>query len=183
MEHLISPRHDTHVVIANPFRHPAEILAREFTLRGYVPHLCANGKSLLAQVRVLRPALVVSELRLHDGPNLKGLSKIRQEFPEVHIVVVTGHSSIATMVACHRIGIHGYLPRGSSAEHILSSLKPSLPPPVHPQTGQASHFNRLCWEYINRIVEYAGSISQAADLLGLDRRSLRRMLSSFAPHE
>lgn len=182
MDHHHSSPHQRNVIIANALGHSSEALRKDFAAKGFAAHTCSTSKTLLWLVKALKPELIVSELRLSDGPNMKHLRQVRQDYPEIDIVVVTGHSSIATLVECYRIGIRSYLQRGSSAERILASLH-DLPQPSPQEQSRSSHFNRLCWEYINRVVEYAGSISQAALLLGLDRRSLRRMLGSFAPHE
>jgi ActR/RegA family two-component response regulator len=39
----------------------------------------------------------------------------------------------------------------------------------------------MIWQYINDVYASAGSMSEAARRLGLDRRSLRRMLNRTPP--
>jgi ActR/RegA family two-component response regulator len=41
--------------------------------------------------------------------------------------------------------------------------------------------DRTIWEYINQVVVGAGTLSEAARRLGVDRRSLRRMLAKYPP--
>jgi ActR/RegA family two-component response regulator len=41
--------------------------------------------------------------------------------------------------------------------------------------------DRAVWEYIARTVETAGTLSGGARRLGIDRRSLKRMLKKYPP--
>jgi len=54
-------------------------------------------------------------------------------------------------------------------------------PPVDGDCPTQMTLDRAIWEYINYSVDVAGSIAAAARNLGLDRRSLRRMLAKYAP--
>jgi two-component system response regulator RegA len=50
-----------------------------------------------------------------------------------------------------------------------------------PEATEHLTLDRAIWEFISQTVESAGTISEASRRLGLDRRSLRRMLSKYAP--
>lgn len=168
------------VIIAHPIPEVAQALQHGFEKKGWHVRGCGKGRELASLLAQHAPDLLVSELRLGDGPCTGLLKDLRQTWSHTQVAVVTGHGSVASAVECYRLGIAVYLPRGVSAEQILASL--CNPDAVaEPACSGPSNFDRLCWEYINRVVSYAGSISQAACLLGLDRRSLRRMLSNYAP--
>jgi ActR/RegA family two-component response regulator len=182
----------TSVLIAHPCDTVAARLAEDFKAEGYFPLRCSSQKMLRSVVEKSRPSLLVTELRLSDGICLPLLKQLAQRHPALSIIIVTGHESAASVVEAHRCGVALYMPRGATAAEILTQLRlQGNPGPGAAKVGAAArrppagrptgHLDRLCWEYLNRVVSYAGSISQAAALLGLDRRSLRRMLSNYAP--
>lgn len=172
------------VLIAHPCADIANRLADEFVACGWFPLRCTSAKVLHGVLEETSPSLLVTELRLADGLCLPALKRITRDYPALAVIVVTGHASAASAVEAHRCGIHAYLQRGASAADILAARgqRTNVSTPGAPAgSTPSSHLDRLCWEYINRVVMYAGSVTQAAELMGLDRRSLRRMLSSYAP--
>jgi ActR/RegA family two-component response regulator len=168
------------VLIAHPIPEIARTLREDFEKRNWLAYTSETAKTFLPMIDEITPNLIVSELRLRDGPCLSLLKQVRRDRPSISVVVLTGHDSVVSALECYREGITAYLRRGASVGEILAMAGGSNF--VHEtREVKPSHFDRLCWEYINRVVSYAGSISGAASLLGLDRRSLRRMLSKYAP--
>jgi DNA-binding NtrC family response regulator len=87
-------------------------------LRALVRILRSSGHRLLLaeqldafETALREPALdvVLLDLRfgIHDGREL--LSRIKRERPELEVIVVTGHASVESAVACMRAGAFDYL--------------------------------------------------------------------------
>jgi two-component system, response regulator RegA len=83
-----------------------------------------------------------------------------------------------------RLGARDYLTKPADPDRILSALRgevafaasPAEAPPEIPS------LDRVEWEHIQRVLtEAGGNISQAARLLGIDRRSLQRKLAKHPP--
>jgi ActR/RegA family two-component response regulator len=141
---------------------------------------CCDRPSLRSYLTNRRVDLLITELRLADGPTLDLIDLARRSDPALRIAVVTNHGSVATVVRCMRMGVDVYLTKPTTAEKILDSLSDS-PKAAVDIPDQPMRLERAVWEYIHRAVESAGSITNAAGRLGLDRRSLRRMLAKYAP--
>jgi ActR/RegA family two-component response regulator len=167
-----------HILIAHPSATFAERLgAAIFNARKSSDvRYCHDGKTLKRLLTRRTPELLITELRLLDGPSLSTLEWVRRRFPEMRIVVVTEHGSIATAVRCTRIGIDSYYSEQVPIERLLAPAPASLNEEPAPM-----RLERAVWEYLNRVVDRAGSISRGADALGVDRRSLRRMLGRYMP--
>jgi ActR/RegA family two-component response regulator len=161
-------------------------MCRELGERGATTVECAGGNQLRRHFAERRFDLLITELRLSDGPAIDVIEWLRDVHPQVRVAVVTAHSSIASVVRCTRLGVRAYLPKPTTTDCLLQALGTAPLSPV-PLTGgldvQAGpmRLDRAVWEYINRAVESEGSIARGAELLGVDRRSLRRMLTKYAP--
>jgi two-component system response regulator RegA len=142
---------------------------------------CRDIRSAKALTGARPPDLIALELRLADGPSLGFVEWVRASYRDsVRMVVVTSYGSVATAVRCARLGIEGYLVKPVTPDDIIASARGLL---VHRPgiESRANSLDRARWEYLNQVFAFAGSIGQAAQLLGIDRRSLRRMLSKYAP--
>lgn len=157
-----------------------EALAHSLTARGMSVRVAEDARSARRSIAQHRPDLVVMELRLKDGPALPLLRWIKQTCQSIKVVVYTHYSSVATTLICRRMGAEGYLPKPASDEAVLTAASGhSLE--ASGLLERSMTLDRAVWEYLNRVVVEAGSISRAAERLGLGRRSLSRMLSKYAP--
>jgi ActR/RegA family two-component response regulator len=155
-------------------------LLHELRARGHLVGLVAN-RSELTKAPVLEGAdTLVTELRLSSGPTTSLLRRLRRTFPMLRLIVVTRYDSIATAVACTRLGVSAYFTSRDSLCRVADGVEgKSGPEPLIPE--RPMRLERAVWEHINSIATSAGSIVVAAKWLGVDRRSLRRMLSRYAP--
>jgi two-component system response regulator RegA len=155
-------------------------LLEQLQAAGHQSLRCDDSKALKRLVSEVEIGIVVLELRLSDGPSMKLLKWLRDRSQKTQVVILTSHSSIATAVQCAKLGASGYLAKPARLDQILRVARgedvTSSPVREFPM-----RLDRMLWEYLSRSVERAGSITGGAQLLGLDRRSLRRMLSRYAP--
>jgi two-component system response regulator RegA len=131
-----------------------------------------------------RTFLLVTELRVKGRWAFDFVSKVRSK-NGCKAVIVTTYPSVATAVHAVQQGFEAYLPKPASAIAVLNALQGGSEGEA---LGARSHeqwpsLHRTTWEYINQIFVSAGTISEAARRLGVDRRSLRRMLAKYPPAE
>jgi two-component system response regulator RegA len=155
----------------------AALFARSCDVRA-----CRDMRTARALVDARPPDIVAVELRVADGPSLALIEWIKSARPEVRVVVETSHDSVASAVKCARLGVEAYLVKPFPPEELISAACCPNPDPGLREV-QTKSLDRARWEYVNQVLEFAGSIAGAADLLGVDRRSLRRMLSKNAPRD
>lgn len=169
------------VVIADSVHRVSEKLAREFKSIGWLVRFCDDRAGLIDLIVTMKPQVAAVELRLADGQSLSTIEWVKRLYPGVRLVIWTGHSSVATAVKCTRLGVDGYLSKPASADRILKAAYGVSDVIEDASPLQPNTLDRAVWEYINRAVASVGSISLAARWLGVDRRSLRRMLGKYAP--
>jgi two-component system response regulator RegA len=82
-----------------------------------------------------------------------------------------------------RAGVTAYIAKPATAANVLDAIAEGRPQASEsaPRADEYLSLNRAKWEYIHMVLAAAGTMSEAARRLGVDRRSLRRMLSQHAP--
>lgn len=160
-----------------------ERLALAMSRRGYEVKTAANGAAALEEAAKFHPGFAVVDLRMPGEGGLRVVEKLRALLPAITIVVLTGYGSIATAVEAVRLGAADYLTKPADGDQIDRALQ-------NPGSGNAgtepptsvSSLGQVEWEHLNRVLAECGhNISQAARLLGIDRRSLQRKLQKFPP--
>ena len=95
----------------------------DFEIVGEAAH-CDDGMAL---AELLKPDLILMELRLADGPALDALAKIveaAQETPQgTSVVVLTASDSEQDVVRAVRAGAKGYLLKEAEPDEILQKLR------------------------------------------------------------
>jgi ActR/RegA family two-component response regulator len=122
---------------------------------------------------------IVTEFALGDRTGFDLLDWVRLHSPETRVVVATVFASIDSAQAAVQRGAVEVLTKPISGADVRSAL--GLPPPG--QQGDLSptmSIDDACMAYVSEIFDRCGSLARTAQLLGIDRRSLRRMLGRIA---
>lgn len=168
------------------------VLSQGLGRLGYEIHVAQTFERALEVVATHGPKVVVTELKFPDGAGLDLLSIIKVNQPDARVIIATSFASIATTVRAIKWGAEDYLVKPVSLESIVQAVEcrpcqctpEGLPVEAAPQPiSDRLTLSRLTWEHIHRVLQEAGSVSRAARLLGVDRRSLRRTLSKHSPPE
>jgi two-component system response regulator RegA len=160
-------------------------LATELCRRGFSVEVSDDVDAAIGSALRRRPALVVLELRLRGGSGLDLLARLVPELPQARFVVLTHYGSVASAVRAMQLGATNYLCKPAAAAEVLRAAEPAASNDVgcaeDRAPASALTLDEAIWEYINRTVEDAGSLSEAARRLGLWRQSLKRMISKYRP--
>lgn len=85
-----------------------------------------NGKEALARIAVAAPDLVVTDLQMPEMDGLELVSRMKDEHPDIPVVLVTGHGSEETAVAALRQGASSYVPKRLLAEELVDTVESVL---------------------------------------------------------
>jgi two-component system response regulator RegA len=133
----------------------------------------------LAVLATSRCTAVVTELALGDRTAFDLLDWVSVHSPETRVIVATVFASVYSAQAALRRGAWEVLTKPVTGADVLSALGLSS----HDQRKDASAtmtIDDACLAYISEIFDRCGSLARTAQLLGMDRRSLRRMLARIA---
>jgi two-component system response regulator RegA len=163
-----------------PFR---ERLARAFRERGFETRTAGNYNEAIQHAREQVPQFSVVDLRMPGPSGLTLVRDLKQLYPNMQVVVLSGFGSISTAVDALHLGAVNFLPKPADADDILAAfergeraLQPADSLPETPSLARAE------WEHIHRVLsDCGGNVSEAARRLGIHRRSLQRKLRKRAP--
>ncbi|MDP2833418.1 MAG: response regulator [Pseudomonadota bacterium] len=87
-----------------------------------------DGQAGLAQVERLRPDAVCLDVNMPGISGLDTLKILRDKFPEVRVVMITGDASMATVREAVSFGAVGYIIKPFNASRVADALKTALNP-------------------------------------------------------
>lgn len=167
-----------HVLVVDDDAVFAQTLANAMTRRGHSVVAAENSETALSLASSQSFDAVVLDLRLGAESGLHVIEPLRQQQPQVRILLLTGYASIATAVAAIKLGAVQYLPKPASVEEILAALGDGsggadVDPPEAPLS-----VDRLEWEHIQQVLaQHEGNLSATARALKMHRRTLQRKLA------
>jgi CheY-like chemotaxis protein len=80
------------------------LLQRHFEAREYVVETAANGIEALQRLSQAKYDIVITDLLMPEMDGHELLERIRDEYPLIRVIVMTGAVSIDNMLACLREG-------------------------------------------------------------------------------
>jgi two-component system, NtrC family, nitrogen regulation response regulator NtrX len=98
-----------------------ELVAGILEDEGYVTRTARNSDEALAAIKLRRPSLVFLDIWL-QGSKLDGLQLlelIKQENPEMPIVMISGHGNIETAVAAIKHGAYDFIEKPFKADRLV----------------------------------------------------------------
>lgn len=158
----------------------ARVLARSLSRRGFqvtIAHSAEKAEKLLAKQDFDFATL---DLKMEGASGLTLIPMLRERFPTIRILMLTGYASIATAVDAIKLGANQYLPKPADTDQILAALEVELPDKNQPVESEPMSVNRLEWEHIQQVLhQHDGNISATARALNMHRRTLQRKLAKY----
>lgn len=81
------------------------------------------AEALAAATAADKLALILLDLKMPGMDNLNGLESLRQHFPDVPIVILSGHVSRTMVLAAAQAGAAGYIPKTISGAAMINALR------------------------------------------------------------
>ncbi len=95
---------------------------------GFEPRLAHDSTSALAEIEKRRPALMVLDIWL-QGSRLDGLELlelVKEQHPELPVIIISGHGNIETAVAAIKKGAHDYIEKPFKADKLVLVVSRAL---------------------------------------------------------
>jgi len=83
----------------------------------------SNGKDAVDAARALHPRMVLLDIRMGGGDGLEALESLKQEHPDMAVIMLTTYDNPTFMARAVACGAAGYLLKGIEREEMLSSLR------------------------------------------------------------
>ena len=90
---------------------------------GYEVHLAESGSAGIEKIRSSRPDVVLLDIWMPDLDGIETLKKLRSEFPDVPVVMMSGHGTIETAVKATKLGAYDFIEKPLSLDRLLVVLQ------------------------------------------------------------
>jgi two-component system nitrogen regulation response regulator GlnG len=85
-----------------------------------------NGDSLLLQLELAQPDVIVSDIRMPGIDGLSLLSKLQESHPGLPVIITTAHSDLDSAVESYQRGAFEYLPKPFDIEEVVAVTQRAL---------------------------------------------------------
>ena len=90
------------------------------------PGVALTGEAALASLQDEVPDVMVLDLRMPGIDGLEVLKKVKQHYPEVEVVILTGHGSDKDREEAERLGAFDYLEKPVNIETLVGTIRKAL---------------------------------------------------------
>ncbi|HKG21168.1 MAG TPA: sigma-54 dependent transcriptional regulator, partial [Blastocatellia bacterium] len=104
----------------------SELLMSFFSEKGYKVNAAQNGEEAIARLEEQDYALVVTDIKLPGMSGLELLARIRLEWPEVAVVIMTAFSSISSAVEAMKLGAEDYIGKPFQLDELVITVEKAL---------------------------------------------------------
>jgi CheY-like chemotaxis protein len=98
-------------------------LAERMKMRDLDSDVALNGEEALQIVEGQIPDVMVLDLKMPGIDGMEVLRRVRKSYPEVQVVVLSGHGSDKDEHEAHRLGAFAYLRKPVEIESLIRTLK------------------------------------------------------------
>jgi UDP-3-O-[3-hydroxymyristoyl] N-acetylglucosamine deacetylase len=97
-----------------------------FSDEGYNIETCLDAKTLFKKAARMPPALVLLDIWLPDIDGLEVLNKLREEYPETAVIMMSGHAGITSAVTAIKKGASDFLEKPLNMDVLLEKVSNAL---------------------------------------------------------
>lgn len=134
---------------------------------GYQVTSAKSGMDALDVIRQDPPDLVFLDIWMPDLDGLEVLKRVRQQFPNMMVIVMSGHGSIETAVQATKLGAYDYLEKPLDSEKITILVRNAL------------HQRKLEEENLNFRIQVERHLQLVGDSSVMNK--LREQIAAAAP--
>ncbi len=100
------------------------VLARILGLEGFQCHTADSVDSALSALEKIEPEVevVVSDIRMPDRDGTELLSELRKSFPDIAVIMLTGHGDVDLAVRCLHDGASDFLTKPVRGSHLATAV-------------------------------------------------------------
>ena len=114
------------ILIIDDDRDMCLLLKRFLTRHGYEVTEAYSGKKALELLETVEPSLIMCDFRLEDMEGNVLLGKIKERYPHMPVIIITGYSDIKIAVEVMKMGAYDYITKPLFPDEILVTIKKAL---------------------------------------------------------
>ncbi len=104
----------------------------------------ANGAEAVVLARRIEPDVILMDLRMPELDGVSAIAQIREQKPEVHVLVLTTYETDADIVRAVGAGATGYLLKDATRDEVLRAIRSTA-------AGEAALASRVASRLMHRM--------------------------------
>ncbi len=117
---------NSRILVVDDERSIRDILAQILSYEGYSVETAASGGEALAMHRQRPFDLILLDVKMQGIDGLDTLAQLRQQDPDVQVVMISGHATIATAVQAVKDGAFDFLEKPLDSDRLLVTVSRGL---------------------------------------------------------
>ena len=116
------------ILIVDDEKDIRELISEILVDEGYSTRLSSNSSECLKQVSISPPSLLILDIWLKDS-NMDGidiLKKVKVDYPEVPVVIISGHGNIEIAVSAIKQGAYDFIEKPFNIEQLLVVVRRAM---------------------------------------------------------
>src|ERR1043166_8704824 len=97
-----------------------------FEDEGFTTEAVSSGEECLKKIDHDSYDLVLLDIWLPGMDGLETLRKLREKSPRTHVIMISGHATIATAVSATKLGAYDFIEKPLSLDHTLLTARNAL---------------------------------------------------------
>ncbi|MFZ5464931.1 MAG: sigma 54-interacting transcriptional regulator [Pseudomonadota bacterium] len=114
------------ILLVDDDRDLLQLIALRLSAAGYLVHTAESAEEALGQLAVLRPQLVITDLRMEGMDGMALFERIHAMMPTLPVIILTAHGTIPDAVAATRRGVFGFLTKPFDGRDLLDQVHNAL---------------------------------------------------------
>jgi DNA-binding NarL/FixJ family response regulator len=147
----------------------------------------ANGNEAIDAFRSHRPDVTLMDLQMPEVDGLDAIDRIRSEFPEARIIVLTTYSGDTQVLRALKAGARGYILKGHVHKELLDAIRAvhaghkRIPPEIAAQLADHATDDALTEREIDvlRLIAAGNANKRIADQLSIGEATVKSHISNI----
>ena len=147
----------------------------------------SNGHEAIDAFRVHRPDVTLMDLQMPEVDGLDAIDRIRREFPEARIIVLTTYSGDTQVLRALKAGARGYILKGHVHKELLDAIRAvhagqkRIPAEIAAQLADHATDDALTEREIDvlKLVAAGNANKQIADQLSIGEATVKSHVSNI----
>ena len=146
-----------------------------------------DGEEAIAQFRRHRPDVTLMDIQMPNMNGTESISRIRQEFPDAKILVLSTYSGDVQVLHAIKAGARGYLLKGNVRTELLEAIRTvqagrkRIPPEIAAELADHAADDQLSSREIDvvRLIGEGNANKQIADKLSIGETTVKNHISNI----